>query len=158
MQMRAKLGISGKFSPWTGRPEFVGEGIPHTPRVLDLLDVAASERLSSGQGFNAFYCDCSQSHSRAVWTRASGANPTFTTSTLLYAFHADRIVLPWEMCLMHGFPASARIPASVSQGDFKRLIGNGMSCPCVAVLLWGLHVARHRNFEAPLESLEAAHG
>ena len=148
-QVRAQLGVSRHFKPWTSRGEFAGEGIPHSARVLDFLDVAASARLSDGLTLQDFYCDYSQSHGRRKWTNSRGCNPTFTTATELYAFGADRVVLPWEMLLMHGFPSNTRVPQSLRQTTLKSMVGNGMSCACVGTLLWGLHVMRHRQFEAP---------
>ena len=167
---RADTGVSLGFNLWTGRDGFVGEGVGRTARVLDLIDVAACARLKDleqcGKGckskapvnhrdaFNDFLLDYSQSHSRKPWTRRNGVNPTFTTSTELYSFGADRIVLPREMMLMHGFPPNAKIPKNMRQCTLKNMVGNGMSVPCVATVLWSWHVMKHRQFEAPQAQLD----
>ena len=134
----------------------MAEGLPRTPRILDLLDIAACTRLNSqggsrhghtGSRFGSFFVDTSQSHSRRCWTGAEGQNRTFTTSTELYHFGHDRIVLPWEMLLMLGFPGNVRVPRDLNPRDLKTMIGNSMSLPSVGTLLWSLHVMRYREFE-----------
>ena len=148
--------MSKNFKPWTTRENFVGEGVPKTARVLDILDVAACEHLSQNTDaraprtrFASSFCDYSQSHGRRNWTKPNGSNHTFTRSTELYSYGEDRLVLPYEMLLMHGYPPDIVLPQELTQRKLKEMVGNGMSLPCLGTVLWALHIMRYRQFEAP---------
>lgn len=151
---REALGVSPKYSPWTRRAAFCGTGIPLTDRVKDLLDLVTGEQLyCEGRPFNASdedvemamcgsYIDVSQSHQRRKssysWT---GTLPTVTTSTVLYSFKRDSIILPLELLMVHGFPRDMILPAGLSPSNFKSLVGNGMCAPSLACALMAATLA-----------------
>ncbi|CAE7834440.1 unnamed protein product [Symbiodinium sp. CCMP2592] len=142
----------------TSRDDFVGEGLRLTARQQDLIDTVAAKVLLSKRGQLAVdvlkdtYLDISQGHDRMKHSRADGVACTFTTSTLLYSYSEDRVVLPLEMMLMHGFPRSAIAPRSIGQRALKDMVGNGMSLPCLATMVWAFWVMRNRQFEAPQQT------
>ena len=96
-RLREDLGISPTCRIWTVRKGFAGEGLQHTERTRDILDIVAAKILASdsqaaaAQLFKNAYVDISQSHARLNWTRYSGVCGTMTTSTELYSFHHDRL-------------------------------------------------------------------
>eukprot|EP00439_Symbiodinium_sp_Y106_P034527 s6144_g4.t1 len=156
-RIRATLGVSQKFRPWTSWECFVGEGVAKTPRVLDLIVVAACVFLAekNAKSLKDHFVDYSQSHGRRKWTNRSGVNPTLTTRSELYSFGEDRVVLPFELLRMHGFPADIVLPSDISPRQMRSIVGNGMSLPCLGTILWSLHVMKHRSFEAPATAAQA---
>ena len=152
------LEISLTAAVWTSRDEFVAEGLRLSARHQDLIDTLAVKLLLAKRGQHALdvlkdtYLDISQGHDRMKHSRADGVACTFTTSTLLYPYSEDRVVLPFEMMLMHGFPRSAIAPRSIGQRALKDMVGNGMSLPCLATMIWAFWVMRNRQFEAPQQT------
>lgn len=155
---REDLGIPNDAKPWTSRPQFVGQGISKTERSLDVIDCVAAKAILSKVNVGKsvkdivenLFVDYTQSVERDCHTSiTSGKNPCFTTKTELYSFSRDSIVLAVEMLHMHGYPKGTVIPRNVTPSRLKFMIGNGMSLPCVAVMIWSLHVTKLRLFEAP---------
>lgn len=161
--IRESLLISPTYSPWTRRNEFQGLGIPHTQRVLDLLNVVTAERLYSleipfsardsqiEEAMAESFVDVSQSHDRRPCSHQHGCLPTVTTSTLLYSFSKDSVVLPQELFMLHGFPRHMAIPPGMTQSNFRSMVGNGMCAPSLAQSLGALFVSfalKSRNREA----------
>ena len=126
----------------------------HTERTCDLLDIVAAQTLLQNrsmpvdEALRNVYVDISQSHTRMNWSRRSIVG-TFTTSTELYSFAADRIILPCEMAWLHGFPRSMRVPREMSPKALKDAVGNGMSLPSLGAMLYALRIMRAREFEVP---------
>ena len=156
VEVRTSLGVSQNYSPWTGGANFAGEGLSLTQRVVDILNVVAikvmqadASRRSGPQCLEHVYVDVSQSHARLNFTRRNGLTGAFTTATELYSYKEDRVVLPHEMMWMHGFPVDCSVPSTISPGAFKDMIGNGMSLPSLATMVWALQVMMARGFEAP---------
>ena len=133
---RAKLGLSDAFSAWTERESFAGEGLQLTPRIRDVLDLTAAKALNRagpGKGLKDIYVDVSQSLDRNCFSNAAGIVPCFTSSTELYSYGQDRVILPEEMLAMHGF-GTVTVPDSVDIRDLKRMAGTGMSLPCLGTV------------------------
>ena len=144
--IRAALGVTMSCAPWTTKSNFVGEGLNLTPRVLDLLDLTTIKVLEDRNrnlrsGMKHIYVDVSQSVLRDCFTSGDEVSPCFTTSTEMYSFAEDRVILPQEMLSMHGYQSVA-VPNSVSPRDLKRMVGGGMSLPCVGTVLAALHVMK----------------
>ena len=85
------------------------------------------------------YLDVSQSVLRNVYTNADGVSPCWTGSTEIYSFRHDRVMLVDEMMRIAGF-SSIVVPDSVSPRDLRRMLGAGMSLPCIGSILMALHV------------------
>ena len=151
------MGIALNFAGWTGREDFAGEGLPQSERVKDVLDITAAKVLVSQSGagsvaqqamLRSTIVDVSQCVSRSTYNKSKGTVPCFTTSTELYSYGHDRVILPQEMLAMHGFMLSRlEIPREVLMRDLKKMAGGGLSCPCLASILWSWHIMRCRLFE-----------
>jgi len=119
--------------------------------VLDLLDVITIERknklmrsgkvLSVENAMRGSFVDLSQSHSRRTVSHEGEKIFTMTTSTMLYSYYHDSIILPEEVHLMHGFSRSLKFPDHLSQNQIRSLVGNGMAAPCLAQTVAALYVA-----------------
>ena len=141
--------------PWTACGLFRGCGISLTSRVRDLLDnmtlLACAEKslpLSSLTGaqiresVQGHWLDVSQCVTRHKRARLQECVPTFTTSTELYSFSHDRVVLGREMLQMHGHARDLKIPADVPESAVKDLAGQGIALPCLGSVLWALYLCK----------------
>lgn len=145
LTFRNRVGVSPGYAPWTSRPEFVGRGIRLTPRTKDLIDCVAIQVMKSknlpfnqmAEGLKGVFLDVSQSLQRKAYTQG-GMNRCLTTSTVLYSYEHDRMVVPAEMLYFQGYPRTLKIPSSVTQADVANLAGEGMSLPCLATVLWSI--------------------
>ena len=117
-------------------------GNPTSERVRDLLDLTAARVLAENRDLSRVFLDVSQGHLRRNYTSAEGLGPCFTRSTELYYFGQDRVVLPQEMLAMLGYTQPVQVPESVRPRDLKRMLGGGMSLPCVGTVLLSLHIMR----------------
>ena len=96
--------------------------------------------------------DASQSITRGTCTKKSGAHPCFTTSSELYSYREDRVILAIEMLAILGYPKEMIIPEDFTDRQLKRLAGNTISLPCLGMMFWSFLVMRRRDFEAPPET------
>ncbi|CAE7791263.1 unnamed protein product [Symbiodinium necroappetens] len=155
-QLRETLGISVSSKIWTGKSSFKGWGLSLTDRVQDALDVTAAKILSrkvkntSAHLLNTII-DVSQSITRGTCTKQSGVHPCFTTSSELYSYREDRLILAIEMLAILGYPREMIIPEDFTNRQLKRLVGNTISLPCLGMMFWSFQVMRRRDFEAPAE-------
>ena len=121
----------------------MGEGLSLTKRVLDVLDVTAIKVLERNHqpqnGLKNIYVDVSQSIMRNTYTNLDNISPCLTTSTELYSFGHDRVILPQEMMAMHGYQRIT-VPETILPRDLKTMVGGGMSLPCIGTVLMALHV------------------
>lgn len=174
---RTVLGVPPDFAPWTGRDSFQPQGMPlPTDRVKDLLDCIAIQRLDSLKGsskgpiedvMKGTFADVSQSHFRRCFALPGSPVPTLTTSTALYSFELDSMVLPSEMFRWHGYPRTLVFPGSPH--DVKSLLGNSMCAPCLgqaivalSKLLYEVNYMSDRDSDldsddVPLDSLLEQH-
>ena len=149
---RDRLDISPSYRPWTSRPEFLGRGINHTNRVLDLMDLVTAERLRQQNVrlrqatpavieklMTGTYLDISQSHERRTVSYAGELLPTLTTSSVMYSFSEDAVVTSKEMFRWHGFPRTLVFPPEISETQLKGFIGNSMAAPCLAQAFLSLY-------------------
>lgn len=83
------------------------------------------------------FLDVSQSLHRKAYTQG-GVNRCLTTSSLLYSYEHDRIVTPLEMLYFQGYPRTLKIPMSLSPSELKDLAGEGMTLPCLAMVMWSI--------------------
>lgn len=157
VNFRNRLGISPSFSPWTGRPGFKGAGLSLTPRVKDLIDCVVAARMKAldlsakdiEPEMSRIFLDVSQSLQRNAYSYGDGdrkVHKCLTTSSSLYSFSSDRLITPVELLAFQGFPKSIKIPHSISGNDLKTFVGESMSLPCLATVIWALFV--HIDFSA----------
>lgn len=150
--IREKLKVSPFFNPWTRKQDFQAVGISVTPRIADLLDVITAERLSRlkllgkplsdndiEEAMSGCYADVSQSHQRRSCSYPDRPMPTVCTSTCLYSFALDSIILPIELFMLHGFPRTLKFSDELGISGVKSLVGNGMCAPCLAQALMSLY-------------------
>ena len=88
------------------------------------------------QALGHVYVDISQNHGRRPFTNDAGITGTLTTSTLLYSYARDGMILPFELLLLHGHSRTLQVPDSVKGTSLKSLAGEGMSLPCIGSVLW----------------------
>ena len=149
---RNSLGVSPKYSPWTSRAEFRGAGMRLNDRKKDLLDVVVADRMYRSkklhQGLDSkqiaelmkdVWLDVSQSHSRKVTSTAP--RRTLTTSSEVYAFGRDRVLLPTEHLALQGhFAPTLKLPLTARQ--VRSLAGEGMALPSIGSVLWCLFLTK----------------
>ena len=142
---RNKLGVSPSFSPWTSRPGFAARGLRLTPRTKDIIDCVAIQVMKTKNlpltemesGMKGMFLDVSQSLHRKAYTQA-GVNRCLTTSSVLYSYEHDRLVTPPELLYFQGYPRTLKIPPSLSSAELRDLAGEGMTLPCLAMVLWAI--------------------
>lgn len=145
--LRDKAKVSPHFRPWTSRPSFTAKGVRLTDRVTDLMDSLVIDRMAQGKqtltqiinSLDDTFLDFSQSHQRKCWTQC-GINKCLTTSSTIYSYGADRLVLPIETLKFMGYPESLKLPYPMSHHDIRDFVGEAMCLPCVAAVLWSLVV------------------
>lgn len=145
LTLRDELNVSPMFQPWTQRASFKGHGLNKTLRVLDLLDITASTVLVTKDlpqakmetAMSNMIIDVSQSHNRKCYTQGD-IHKCLTRSSVLYAFGQDRQVLPIETLWFQGYPRTTQFPATINSGDIKEFVGEAMSLPCVACVIYAL--------------------
>lgn len=146
--LRDKAKVSPEFRPWTSRPSFTAKGVRLTDRIRDLMDSVVIDRMSQGKqtltqivkDMDDTFLDFSQSHQRKCWTQVNGINKCLTTSSTIYSYGADRLVLPIETLKFMGYPDSLKLPYPMSHHDIRDFVGEAMCLPCVATVLWSLVV------------------
>ena len=162
-EIRKSLGVPVTLCPWTGHPMcFQLQGLQATPRILEILDLAVLQKaVSTHQGcaeaavqdlkklgtakslktfMSDVYADVSQNPCRQPWTNRFGVSKCLTTSTHMYAFARDRIVLPLELLFLQGHTREVRIPSGMSQNSIRNLAGEGMNLACLGSLLYCLRL------------------
>ena len=149
---RNSLGVTPKYSPWTSRSEFRGTGLRLNDRKKDLLDVIVADRMyrlkKLHKGLDSkqvaelmkdVWVDVSQSHSRKV--TSTPPHRTLTTSSCIYAFGRDRMLLPTEHLALQGhFTPTLKLPMTSRQ--VRSLAGEGMALPSIGSVLWCLFLTK----------------
>ena len=65
-------------------------------------------------------------------------NRTQTTSSVLYSFNTDSVLVGKEMLLLQGQSSKLQIPEHTKDHVLRELAGEGMSVPCIGLVLWSL--------------------
>ena len=149
--MRNQLGVPARMRPWTGMKSFAGRGVPRTARALEIIDLAAIETLGSSAMVEKalrnerwlrdqvvaadLVVDISQNPIRKAFTK-NGKWPCLTTSSQVYSFARDSMLLPLEYMLLQGHRRTLSIPRGMKPSELRDLAGEGMSLPCLALLVW----------------------
>ena len=145
LHIRGKMQVSPTYAPWTSRNAFKGVGLSPSDRVHDLVDCAAIYTLVSKgialkdmeAAMKGIILDVSQSHGRRCFTQ-DGIHKCLTTSSSLYAYHPDRMITPLETLWFQGYPRTLKMPATLSGGDIKEFVGEGVCLPCMATVIWAV--------------------
>ena len=149
-QWRNRLGIPAALNLWTEHPDFVGQGLPKTNRVKALVDLAAMQAVGGTveaimkaktnldffkQKTQNLVLDVSQNPDRHAYTK-DGKFPCLTTSSHLYWYARDGMLVPLEHMLLQGHRRNLQIPKDMSSRALRQLAGEGMSLPCLGLLVW----------------------
>ena len=155
---KVALGATGLLSdlePWTTMPRLRLAGVSPTTRVKEILNCVCMEILGGAyvtqelmkkQNFHRLVrkqmagvvCDLSQNPHRRAFTNVDCISKCMTTSSILYSFQHDRVILPVEMMLIQGHRENLRIPVSLSPGQLHDLAAMGISLPNLATLVLGI--------------------
>lgn len=164
LNWKQQLGATGAFAslkPWTSQPGLRLTGISATTRVKAILDCVALDVLggatetaalmgSAGPAFHSIVreklagviVDLSQNPCRKAFTNASGIAKCMLTSSILYSYQRDGVILPLEMLLIQGHSPTIRIPPSMMPDEMLELATMGITLPNLAALLLALCLQR----------------
>lgn len=132
-------------------------GLSLTPRIREILDLVAAERLKSFCGLKqaasstweqrrellrGVYCDVSQNPKFASYTNAQGITGCLATSSNLYSYGRDRVVLPIEYILIQGHRRGMQFPHDMRSSEIKCLAGEGMFLPSLASVIWAMYLVK----------------
>jgi hypothetical protein len=152
-EKRAHLGLPQNVSPWAAEMnDTAAFGGAATPRVQAILDLGAAPHLQPTQWQLPFsekrellrhvYCDVSQNPCRLTCTNAAGVTGTLTTSALLYSYHRNDLLLPFEHLLLQGHRRSFSVPAHITGQQLRALGGEGIFIPCLGTILWCMYLTK----------------
>ena len=156
IRLGATDGRLASLEPWTSMPGLRLAGVSATLRVKEILNCLCMEVLGGAKAtlklmqkddfysvvkakMSGYICDLSQNPCRHAYTNAEGINKCMTTSSILYSFDRDRVILPLEMMLIQGHKDSLRIPPSTSPSELHDLAAMGISLPnlaCILLAIW----------------------
>ena len=130
----------------------MGLGLHLTKRVEAILDTVAAQHLGLqnldlpfGRKKNMLrdvFCDISQNPKFKAFSNSSGVAPCLATSSTLYSFGGDRMVLPVESLYFQGHSRGIKIPTAMKSSDIKQLAGEGMALPCIGSVIWALYLTK----------------
>ena len=135
------------FRRHAGVSEFRSRGVCASllsPRQTDLVNLMLQTR---GQDI---VVDVSQSIDRGS-CRTNGVCPTITPNGICYVGSLERLVLPCEKLLLHGFPLHrVKIPTGIPDDSLAKMGGNTMHLHSVGLaLLMGISLLRDSLPHAP---------
>ena len=147
IQWRDQLGVSDTYLPFTKLGmEIRGMG-KLTPRVSAILNMVVAEKVKSSKlrketkaavkkTIAKTVVDVSQNPSRKTFTNKDGFMRTMTSSSKLVHLGRGSILLPREMLWLQGHNQNCHMPEHVSMDQIRKLAGEGMALPCLAVCIW----------------------
>lgn len=149
--------------PWTEMPGVEYTGLTNlTPRIASLLDLGAIATLGSGKSaanavaearktndwgkiqhsMKDIYIDVSQNPVRQPWTNKDGVTKCLTTSSMLYSYGLQRMLLPVELLFLQGHRRNVTIPTRMAPRSVSLLAGEGIFLPSLGLLVQALVSAR----------------
>lgn len=156
-EWRDGLGIPSTF-PSVWAEDMKATGISVTDRIRELLDLAAVQSLIyKGKKLNEIatmnrglkesylydlYCDVSQNPRFACFTNSKGIAPGLATSTIMYSYAKDRLVLPLELLMFQGHRRGVKLPQTVKSQQIRDLAGEGMNLASLGSVIWALYVVK----------------
>lgn len=148
-EWRKKLQMPKAFAPYSeGRQGVIN--LKGTKRVWDLLDCAAVQVCRSKKArldnmkkaLNDAIVDVSQSHGRRPVSNSQGVAHTLTTSSQLFSYRQERLLVPFEHLLLQGYPSNTKIPKELSDRDVRSLAGEAIALPSLGTICWALYLLR----------------
>ena len=151
---RESLGLPSDTKLWSA--DMAARGMSNTPRIRKILDLVAAQKLKP-IGFRKVlnmshadkqkllrgtFCDVSQNPKFASFTNESGNTGCLATSTTLYSFGRDRVVLPIELALFQGHRRGILFPPEIKSSQIRSLAGEGMSLPCLGSVVWCMYLLK----------------
>ena len=149
------VGFWADLKPWTSLPGRQYQGISRSPRVMAILDTVAIHVLGGAAAaaralamptrvqfieaaMRNTIVDISQNPIRRAFSNSSGEAKCLTTSSTLYSYRRDSLMLPLEKLFVQGHGRDTQIPDSMTCNALEELAGMGISLPCLATLLIGV--------------------
>ena len=154
-EWRLELGVAASYCPWQ-HLQLKAVGLRMNSRVKSLLDLvvtdvivhylqrnpktaqkAARSRAWARKVMSGTVVDTSQNPGRRPFVmRHIG---TMCTSSHLYHFGRDAVILPLEMLFLQGHPSRTEVPYDkMSATHARRLAGEGIALPCLALVVMSL--------------------
>ena len=135
--MRAELGLTAGYKPWTrARPARATRGVPPSQRMHEYIDISWGSRAPK-QRRGPWFADLSQCVSRC---RGRDSIPCLTTSSLLFDFNREQLLVPSELLALHGAyfadVCTDAWAANARKGIAR--VGEGMFAPDIGCLLLAL--------------------
>ena len=144
-EWREKLMMPESMKLWSPHMEF--QTTDRCRAILDVVVVAKLGLEAANMSFHEIkaklthvYCDLSQNPKFMGYTNDRGVTGCLATSTMLYSFARDGLLLPYELLLLQGHSRSLKIPDHVTSHQMKTLAGEGISLPCLGTVLWAVYL------------------
>lgn len=153
---RVQLGCLGMWEvlrPWTSLPNRKYLGIKPGPRILAILGLVTIEILGGAEStakllsehpsvyvpkivtaMEGIIVDVSQNPIRRAFTNNKGISKCMTTSSQLYSYKRDGLILPREQLYFQGHSRALKFPPKMSQKSIHDLAGVGISLPCLGMI------------------------
>jgi len=158
---RSDLGCVGRLEilrPWTHLRNRKYLGIKLTSRILAILDLVTIQVLGGAEktarllnlcseevytstiefAMKDIIVDLSQNPCRKAFTNVSGISKCMTTSSQLYSYKRDGVILPCEQMYFQGHGRATKFPPEMSQKNIHDLAGQGISLPCLGAVFVAL--------------------
>ena len=162
---REQIGVSKTFCPYDQLGIRI-RGCNVTRRIRGIFNCVIAAKLKGEVKRNKKHCleklkgvmvDVSQNPVRRAYTPAHGINHTLCTSSFLVHLGHCRTVLPAEHFCFQGhnvsklrFPREFANGGSISNKQYRQLAGEGMSLPCLGVVIISLLLNGHLTAEIGL--------
>ena len=140
------------LKPWSKKARM--QGLNKSARQCEMLDLAylhvQAAREEAGLGVTTkeiisdLFVDTSQALVRKPW----GFLRTLTTSSAIYSFERDRLLLPHECLRMLGF-SDFSFTDCLSNSELSDAVGCAMALPSVALPALSLLLASHDELQLP---------
>ena len=155
-ERRAAMGIPMDLFLWT--PHMQAVGLCKTDRVLAIIELVALEYLAVDPGLAVArtmtftelarkledkFVDVSQNPKYASKANAAGILGCLATSSVVYSYHKDRIILPFELLLCQGHRRGLRVPSGISSSTVLRdAAGEAMNLASLASVVWSMYMLK----------------
>ena len=144
--------------PWSCLPVSF-TGFEPTARVLEILDLVAISKIGVdacrrilqqpphlaamqiSRRLGDCYVDLSQNPARRAYSSAGDVAKCLTTSSRIYSFRRQGLVLPLELLYWQGHSRSVRLPGDMPQSSIRDLAGEGICLPVLGSIVMCLCMA-----------------
>ena len=148
---REALNISPNYNLFD-RFEMRVRGLNPTNRITGILNLVVAEKskhirkktkATIQKALSDTIVDISQNPCRRSYSTSDGIAHTICTSSSLVHLGLGRMLHPKELLWMQGHnPKSTLFPEGMALTDIKKLAGEGMALPCVAVCIWSQYLVK----------------